>query len=217
MLTCLAQAEPAGQSSSLLDPASRALLYVLMGRISLDHFTDWGKALDYFQQAKELAPDDGRPFAALGDYYRVTGEGRHALRFYQQAIERSPNYPDGYLGMGSLAEDQKRWDEADEWYERAMETVRDEKDVEVGLSKLLAPVSGNLYLRLARLFAEVEPERALRLVNRAIERGIKADGDYPKRFGYELKGEILAALQRPAEAAEAYYEAGRYRYSDDEF
>lgn len=216
MATYLVEAKRAGGSSPLLDPLSQALLLIFRGRISLHHSTSPERALADFQQAKELAPSDGRPLAALAEYYRKQDDARQAMRFCQQAIERSPDVPDGYLVMALLAEDQKRWDEAEEWYERAVEKARNEKDLEVGLSKLLTPVSANLYLHLARRLLQEERERALGLVTRAIERGIKADGDYPERAGYQLKGEILEALQRPVEAAEAYYEASqRFSWVND--
>ncbi len=208
MLNYLIQVESVNQPQPILDQINRAILHIFSGRIFLYKSTDRESALRHFKQAGELASDDGRPHAALGDFYRVENDTHKALRLYREAIERSPNQPDGYIGMGLMADDQKRWDEADEWYERAIAAVQNEKDFDIGLRQFLVP-SGNIYLYLARKFKNEDPERALRAVTYAISSGIKQDGDYPERTAYSLKGELLETLQRPTEAAEAYYEAGR--------
>src|SRR5205807_2807264 len=106
-----------------------------------------------------------------------------ALTLFQEAIKLSPKQPDGYIGKGLLCEDQELWDEADDCYEEAIGAVEGEKDIELALNKFLAPVSGNLYLQLARkLKKKRDLERALQAVTRAIGMGIKDQGEYPERI-----------------------------------
>jgi len=209
MLDYLFQSTSSETSQPFLDEVSRAVLLVFEGRIYLYKASENQTTLKLFEQARKLAPNDGLPYAALGSYYQAQGDSRQARSLYQRAIELSLSRPDGYIGLGLLSEARAAWDEAADWYEEAIEAVQEEKNVEVALSKLLAPVSGNIYLQLARMLKKKDPEHALQAVERAISVGIKHDGQYPEHLGYRLKGEILENLAWGAEAAEAFLEAGR--------
>jgi len=217
MLDYLTQPVLSSQSQPILDEVDRATVLVFIGRIHLYKMFDSGAALKHFEQARQLAPKYGLPYAAIGSYYQTQNNNNQALTLYQQAIELSPNQPDGYVGMGLLSEDQGSWDEASDWYEVAIARVRDEKDPGLALSKLLSPISGNLHLQLARVLkTDEEMEQALAIVTQAINMGIKHEGDYPERLGYRFKAEILEDLRRDKEAAEAYFEAGRRFHWDGE-
>ncbi len=217
MLMYLTQVTSTRNSQLILDQTSRATLLVFIGRIYLYKASESEAALKLFERAKELVPNDGLPYAALGSYYQAQQDSSQARSLYQRAIELSPKRPDGYIGMGLLAEKRALWDEAADWYEEATEAVQEEKDIELALSKLLAPINGNVYLQLARTLKKKAPEQALRAVELAITTGIKHDGNYPERLGYKLKGEILESLERQVEAAAAYYEAGRRFYWRNEY
>ena len=210
MLAYLSQIATGEPAQPLLDEITRAVLLLFEGRIYLYEASESDVALRLFEQASKMAPGEGLPCAALGNYYTAQRESDGALPLYQQAIELSPKRPDGYIGLGLLSEARGASDEAADWYEEAIEAVREEKNIEVAVSKLLAPVSGNLYLQLARMLKKESPERALRAVERALTLGIKHDGQYPECLGYRLMGEILKDLHRKTEAAEAFFEAGRH-------
>ncbi|NJO75092.1 MAG: hypothetical protein HC833_15795 [Leptolyngbyaceae cyanobacterium RM1_406_9] len=228
MLTDLAQTQ-SEEGQFALSEIIRSLLYVFVGRIYLYEIKDNREALKYFVEArnlvqmKDLTPRVGYPYAALGDYYLYLSQEhflqndqyqqshyrRQAAKLYQQAITFSPDYPNGYVGMGLLCEEQAQWDEADDWYRQAIEKVWQEEDIDQALSNLLAPVSGNLYLQLARMLRNENTEIALEAVERALDLKIKHDEPYPERLGYRLKAKILRKLNRVTEAAEAYYRAGQ--------
>ncbi len=209
MLMYLTQVTSTRNSQLILDQTSRATLLVFIGRIYLYKASESEAALKLFERAKELVPNDGLPYAALGSYYQAQQDSSQARSLFQRAIELSPKRPDGYIGMGLLAEKRALWDEAADWYEEATEAVQEEKDIEVALSKLLAPINGNVYLQLARTLKKKAPEQALRAVEHAITTGIKHDGNDPESLGYRLKGELLEDLERKTEAAEAHYQAAR--------
>ncbi len=211
MLNYLGGTQYRDQSQPLLDEFSRALVHILMGRIFLGG-QNHTQALKHFEQAAAATPGDGRPLAALSNAYLVQKDFERALTLAQQAMERSPDQPDGYVGMALWAEEKEKWDEVDGWYDRAIGTVSEEEDISAALSGLLAPVSGKLFFQVARFLEKQNPEKALLAVDLAIDRGILDEGVYPERLGYRLKGKILQTLQRPLEAAEAFYEAGR-RYA----
>ena len=213
----------------VLNEMIRSLLYVFIGRIYLCEIKDNRAALKYFVEArnlvqtKDLIPKDGYPYAALGDYYLYLSQEvllqdsdhqqnryrRQAEKLYQQAFNFSPDQPHGYVGMGLLCEEQAQWDEADDYYRQAIEKIWQEADIAQALRKLLAPVSGNLYLQLARMLRNERTEQALEAVEQALNLKIKHDEPYPERLGHRLKAKILRKLNRFTEAAEAYYRAGQ--------
>jgi tetratricopeptide (TPR) repeat protein len=207
MLMTLIQ-DPTEVWHARLDETTRAILLILAGRIQLYVRGDPEIALSHFQQARKLVPDDGRPYAVAGDYYRAQDDSGQARRFYQQAVDRSPNEADGCVGMGLWCEDQKRWDEVTQWYDRAIRVAEEKnKDIATELTKFLAPVSGNLLVRIAFHLQDQEPERALQLIQRAESLGINGDGAYPEYIGFHLEAELFKALGRRDEAANAFYEA----------
>ncbi len=209
MLDYLVQAKGGDAASLVLDPTTRAALLVFRGRIKLHYTYQKDAALRDFEAACECAPQDALPIAALGEYQRGLEHRREAEGFFRQAVEVAPSQPHGHLGLGLCAEDEKRWDEASEWFDRTAERVRDEKNPLAALSRLFAPVSGNACLRLACTLQSSDPTHALEAIERALSLSIKGDGEYPSRVAYRLKGDILAHLKRHDEAAKAYFEAGR--------
>ena len=198
-----------------LDVQTRANMAIFAGRIYLrqDQRTF---ALHAFQYAKQLAPDLSKPYAALADHYRLSGDRDIAEQFCRDALERFAGEPDAWIEKGLLAEDKEGWDEADEYYEKAIETARGQSHPIAALSKMLAPLTGNFYLQLARTLKTENPREALEAVNRAISAGVKLEGNYPERVAYRIKADILDALGNKFEAAEAYFQAGsRFVYRNE--
>jgi tetratricopeptide (TPR) repeat protein len=210
MLMQIAQSQPNGPLKGQLPSPSRALLYTLIGRIHLNSVSDPDAACRWFDQACQLDPDDGRPDAALGEYHLVRSDNDQALASFQQALLKSPNQPDGYLGMGWYFERQSIWDDAAEWYDKAIAVVWEEKDVLKALRKGLAPVSGKAWLCLARALLSDEPGHALEAVQYTLDEHLL--GERGEGEAYELRGDILRTLGRPVEAAQAYCDAGHSYY-----
>jgi tetratricopeptide (TPR) repeat protein len=208
MLKFLVQMKVQNQSKLALDDLSRSILLVFIGRIYLYRLSQTQEAQAYFEQANALAPEHGLPSAALGESRRPQDVDQ-ALPFFQQALTKSPALPDGYIGMGLYFEDEKAWEDADEWYQKASGVLQDERAPLTTVRKLLAPVTGNAFLQMARFFQKGEPQVALHAVGLALEIGVKGKGKYTERFAYRLKGEIEEQLDQRTNAAEAYYEAGR--------
>ena len=199
---------------------TRALLLVMLGRIEIYDVEQPAEALAHLSEAARLAPDDARTRAALGDLHRSRGESDEAHARYEAAIAASPGSPQGYVGMGLLAEDRGWWDEADDWYEQAMPPLTDVDAVQQfrrALRALRAPASGNVYLELARSVRKVDLEVALDALDRALELGMNRGGTWADRVAHKLRGSVLADLGRTSEAAAAYHEAGWRFYSEGEF
>ncbi|MBI4528487.1 MAG: FHIPEP family type III secretion protein [Deltaproteobacteria bacterium] len=218
-----------GLASSPADGAKlmRAQLYIFIGRIHLYRDAYPAAAKSQFEIASELVPRDGRPFAALGhcSLLQSNQEGKsEAERLFSKAVELSPDQPDGYVGMGLLAEGRELWGEVDDWYRHAVEVVLDEPDLLTSLGKLLSPGSGRLYLEAARrLLQDEKVQQALAAIGKAFELGVIDGTKYPERAVYALKGRILEQLYRESEtaeglngAAQAYFKAGQEYYWQNE-
>jgi tetratricopeptide (TPR) repeat protein len=212
----------------LLDRELRSGLLVLKGRILLA-LGEGEAAVPTLLSAVEMAPKDGRPLAALGDYFRLlgsdepTGEARGwvesfgrwsgtrppgernrdaAVSLYERATALAPGAPDPWVGWGRLLEEEGNWDDADDRYSQAIRLARDEGGVE-RLGALFPSLGGGLHLQHARMLRrEGDDAGALEALDRALH------GDpspYQRRIGERLRGEILEALGRSQEAAAAYY------------
>ena len=203
-------------ANKALDKELQANLTVFAARIYLQQEDQRTRALEIVEFAQKLVPQSGKPYAALAQYWRLLGDLNQAEQFCRQSLELSPQLPDAFIELGLLAETNQDWDEADDYYSQAIETVRGQPHPITALSKMLAPLSGNFYLQLARNSRTQNPDEALEAVNRAISIGVKLEGDYPERVAYRIKGEILESLDRKSEAADAFFEAGtRFVYRNE--
>lgn len=63
---------------------------------------DYGKAINYFKQAKSLSPDNPEVYYYLGEAYFRKGDIKSALRYYKEAIEREPRKPEYHYSLGFL-------------------------------------------------------------------------------------------------------------------
>jgi tetratricopeptide (TPR) repeat protein len=184
-----------------------ALLLVAARAVVAD---DSEAALQRLRQAAVLAPDDARIDAAQADCHRREDPGPVPRKLYKRALARQPGLPDAHVGLGLLLEDKEEWDEADDRYRAAIESLRasvPDAELQAALARWLAPVSGNLYLQLGRMLKRDAPEAALAAVTEALELGVRHSGEAPERLGHRLRGEILESLGRTQEAAEAYRSA----------
>jgi tetratricopeptide (TPR) repeat protein len=194
-----------------LDVASQALLFVFAGRIQLYDTHSTERAFECFSRAQLRGVNDGRVHSGFGEYYREMGRGEDALGRFQDAISTSRDLPDGYVGLGLYFEAEKRWEEADAWFEKAAQRVRDDRDPLVALLRLRAPSSGRLCLQLARALQTDMPQAALNAVEHALSLGIEGPGKYPEVLAYELKGELLSKVGERSIAAEAFFQGALRR------
>jgi tetratricopeptide (TPR) repeat protein len=205
---------------SFLTRSQRAQLLILKARIHLRQAIgaelDSRKAfLDTAQRSIDQAhaedSDEVRIEAVEGDLQLLTGDLRKAEDRYRSSLERSSSIPDGRLGLGLVAEAEGRWELASDHYEDAAAAMLDRvevKDPVEEFAALLAPVSGNAYLELARLLQENgRLDDAVRAVDKALHLGLHHEGKFPERLGHRLKGEILLAQKDEPGAAQQLYQA----------
>lgn len=208
--------------ASGLRPETRAALKVLCGRIHLaradlrvapladDDAGDPDRALAFasFQRARDLAPQRGEAHAALSNYYLADGQVDQAVSVAHKAVELSRDLPDGFIALALCAESRGEAGQADDFYDRALDRVDGTPDPISALGRLLGPVPPGLLLRLAhRRDTSGDDSGALDFVERALAAGFESDEREAE--AYELKGDVLEKLERPAaEISDAYYEAG---------
>lgn len=191
----------------LVTRAQRAPLLVYLGRLALLRDGDPERALEFFRKAARLSPEDGTAQAALGSYHQYLKESSEALTAYQHAIALAPERPDGYVGMGWLADAEGRPDEAEEWFARAIETATAQGGAERALSRLYAPVPAALLLQCAHRSVAEEPSVALARLDAALTAaGGSKDEELFQRIS-ALRAEILDGQGRTDEAADACYMA----------
>jgi tetratricopeptide (TPR) repeat protein len=216
-------------ASTDLAPELRGLVLIVAARACLRAKLDVGEAAKRVDRAAELLPDDGRVCAACGDYLMaresvvqyiaqisndVEGEAppelEAARKNYEEAIELSPNEPAGHIGLGGMHQQLQLWDDADDHYALAVDAARSRASIDGiddALARLLAPVNGNLFLQLARMLRREGPEAALAAIDRALELGVEHAGAAPQRLAHRMRAEILEALDRRSDAAEALDDA----------
>ncbi len=225
--TALAQPQMASLSEC------RAMVYIFIGRIYLFREKDFTLSRFNFKDAEGLLPQDGRISAVWGHYNRLLEDGDDEAssrinNYFQDAIEKSPGQPDGYVGLGMMAENHSWWSEAHDWYRQAFEAVSPDVKLDVALKKLLAPTTGNLLFKLADyLHHHDDLTAALETVNEAIEAGLNDGSRYPNRSALRLKGQILEQLATTeidsddqnslSVVAEIYLEAGHQYYWLNDF
>lgn len=99
----------------------RAQCHIGLGRIHLDR-NQINQALEQFNLALELAPEDADTYAALGEAYEAKDQLDDAAHAYERAIELDPEEPDNHYRLALLYHYRLRdHDRAVEHYRRYLE------------------------------------------------------------------------------------------------
>ena len=193
-----------------------ALVNILIGNYYFNDFFDNEKALPYFECAKSLAPEEGYPYAALGNFYYEKGTFVEASEFFAKAIKYSPYQPYGYVGMGLLAEERQKLDEAQDWFKKALNTLDKEKIIIDNLYNFIVSLNASFYIQLAQALEEKNDlGQALSALNQAID--VVKYNSANERKAYRIKADILERSNMFAEAVEAYHGAGKKYYWNREW
>jgi tetratricopeptide (TPR) repeat protein len=100
------------------DPGNGSLWHLLgLARLALGRPED---ALESLTRAASLCPGQAAIHAYRGDVLRVLGNGAEAAQAYRAADAIEPGHARAANGLGLLAADGKRWDEALTWHDRAL-------------------------------------------------------------------------------------------------
>lgn len=100
---------------------TRSYLKVVAGQIKLFWLPDYPDALQFFQEALKLHPENNRAGRAIGEYHVRMEEFDLAKNQFLKIISAAPNYVDNYLSMGNAYKDEDHTDTAMQWYNDALE------------------------------------------------------------------------------------------------
>jgi len=83
---------------------------------------EWNKALTIYTQLVAALPDSAPDWVQLGWLYYARGQdAEKAMAQFQRAITVAPQEGDGYYAVGSLLNREKRYQEAESWFAKAIE------------------------------------------------------------------------------------------------
>jgi tetratricopeptide (TPR) repeat protein len=202
--------------SHLVSTPIRARLLVYLARIAIFIDQDSEQGFERLAKGGRLSPEDGTVHAGIGSHRRHSGDAASAQAAYQHAIALEPDRPDGYVGMGLLAEDDGRHNDAADWYDRALTVAEGRGDVGRALHRLLAPNPASLLLRWAGRLLDEKPAQALSVLDEALGALTPWESDTASRI-QRTRGEILRRLGRRSEAADAYHAAATIAAAPDEY
>jgi serine/threonine protein kinase len=129
-------------------------LYLLRGHIyrKMRRLED---ALADYAQAVELNPEDPRARGFLGSLQRMTGDLSGARENLRYALKLNAHNIEARISLGKIYEKAKAWKAAEREYEKCLELVPGDERGYVALAVLL--------------IGQDKPERARRMLNRALE------------------------------------------------
>ena len=171
---------------------SRARLAVLKGQIQLWRLKNPDQARVLFEEAEEMAPNDGVLLAAYGDYWLDKGDLEKAKGYYWRAVEIAPKIANGYVGMGDLSELNNQLEYAESWYREAISKAGGDSFGYDRLLRLLGRPT-NLKNREKEFLAILEKRHSM-----------DPDGEYDL---YLDVGKYYLDSERFLEAREWYYKA----------
>lgn len=191
--------------------------------------TEFDRAVDLFERAASLDPDNLESYLNLGLLYAKVGRYSDAERTLNRALVVDPTSPSAHLYLGKVAMAQKHWKDAETHFQRTIQ---------------LAPYSETAYIALGDLYVQqddrtravevykqlldrVDPRDSeavgrlihLYLQDRTFEQAIALLDDVLKADprnadAYLLKGRILGEMGKPADAVDALEKAVAIRPQD---
>lgn len=175
-------------------------------------------AITKADSCRPALPDDvaAALHTVLGECLLDSNDIDGAVAEMERAVRGGPQEPAGCVLRGLVAEAARDYTRADEWYEDAAD-IGGERAIS---GELYAPVPPNLLWKYGRRVREASPALAVQVIRKALQSGIRGSGQYPERKAYvdlaralkrgqELTENRAQREQLGAEAAQAYWEAGR--------
>lgn len=182
----LADAESLLHRAVVMDPDDRAARNAL--GLCLLRLERPAEALQHFDALIGLDPDLAFAHVSRGNSLRALGAVRDAETSYQRALDLDPNHGLAWAGLAQIAADRGAYHDARKWAGEALERMPGLPDAVMSLASAELG-DGQPLAAEGRIRALLEDQR-LTPLERAYAQG--------------LLGDILDALDRPAEAIAAY-------------
>ncbi len=157
---------------------------------------DYNKALEYYQKAVSIDPQNGDALYGLAKTYQAMGEKENADSVYKAAIQRNPNSVGLNYSYGLFLVELGRYDEAIPYLEKAYGFGIEDKDKEKEV--LIALVKASLEAGKNKKDLN---DKAINYVNILIEK------DTTNYVYFINRGDAYAALGKSAQALKDYDKA----------
>ncbi len=100
--------------------APLAFFYIAAGR-NYQALQEFDKAIELFQKARAIEPNNPAPQDAIGWAYFLAGDPQKAMVQLEKAIEIDPNYAPAYVHLGTVYYVRRNYEGAIEMLEKAVE------------------------------------------------------------------------------------------------
>ena len=144
-------------------------------------------AINCYQQAIEIAPDNDVYYFKLGEIFKQEGQIVNASIYYRQAIKLNPNHSWSYHSLGEILTQQDKLEAAAGCYRQAIE---------------LNPNFSWSHYNLGRI---LHKKNALETAKLCYQQAIELTPDYP--WTYYFLAEILAQQQQYRASIDCYRQA----------
>lgn len=196
----------------------RSRAHRLAAWLSLRRLKQADLAQQHIDRAVELWPYAGRMHAERAAYYLSIGELDRAATDAQRSVELAKDDAAGYLELGIWAELSGDFEEADEFYRKALALLPTFDIARLGKRASLIDPPGRLLTRAAEVLLDAHrPSVALNVADQALQADLRGPELHPQAAAHVLRSRALEDLgDRAADAAAAAVEAGRlYAWNGD--
>lgn len=200
-----------------LDDDIRSMAHRIASWLSIDLHGDIAVAREHIDAAITISPYDVRAYVERSALHRIAAESDLALRDAQRVLELRSDAPEGLVALGACAEAVRDFDQADHFYDQALDRLPTWDLRTMRGEALIDRPSGRLLLRASeRMLAAQRSRAALKLLEQALDGEISGSGTYPEADAYRLRADALETLDSipEQEVALASIEAGRRYFWD---
>jgi tetratricopeptide (TPR) repeat protein len=190
----------------------RSRAHRLAAWVSLRRLKQADLAEQHIDTAVELWPYAGRMHAERAAYYLSIGDLDRAATDAQRSVELAKDDAAGYLEFGIWAELSGDFEDADEFYRKALALLPTFDIARLGRRATLIDPPGRLLTRAAEtLWHAYRPRQALMVADQALQADLRGPELHPQVAAHVLRSQALEQLEDHSvqEAASAAVEAGR--------
>ena len=203
----------------VLDPELRSRAYRLAAWVALRRLKQPSLAEQHLSTALALWPHAGRMHAERAAYYLSTGDLDRAATDAQRSVELAREDAAGYIELGIWAELSGDFDDADQFYRKALVLLPTVDVARLGTRVALMDPPGRLLTRAAEvMLAASRPKDALRLAEQALHADQRGPELHPQAAAHRARSLALERIKgrSASEAGTAAVEAGRlYAWNGD--
>jgi tetratricopeptide (TPR) repeat protein len=194
----------------VLSPELRSRAHRLAAWIALRRLKAPDLAEQHLGRAIALWPHAGRMHAERAAYYLSIGDLDRAATDAQHSVELAKDDAAGYLELGIWAELSGDFDDADEFYRKALALLQTFDVARLATRASLIDPSGRLLTRAAeRLLQSRRPDDALMIADAALQADQRGPELHPQAASHVARSIALEQRRDHAAAAAAAVRAGK--------